>query len=228
MRGFLTDRDWLAGKGGCSSWGFADDDEREWFQLSESEQKLYRDTAFSYVIKVVCAGSALYIDPQGYNYARYVAFELAAAPQPERSREEIRREEMKSAAARRLEETKQRIANPPTVPDDHGLRFLWNGIKSEGKLNRAYYSIGNLVEPWPAETITVWARDYNRFPGAVTRYFDVENNTDSQSDYFEEDRLRVCPNHPLYAVVKAALDAQKIHEDKRAAKRAQKWGSIDA
>lgn len=228
MHGLLTDREWLAGRGGASSWAFGDiEDRRDWCQLTEAEQDLWRKTSYLHVVAVQCAGQTVYVNPEGYNYARYMAF--AAHDLPEgKSREELRREEMKRAAEQRLAETKERIANPPEVPADQGLRFLWNGVKINGTLTRCYYSMGNLVEPWPAETITVWCKGYGRLPEAIAKYFDVENNSDSQSDYFEEDRIRVCPNHPLYGLVKAAWQAQQIHEDKRLAKRAQKWGSIDA
>lgn len=226
MRGLLTDRDWLAGKGGTSSWT-GPNDGREWFKLSESEQAQWKRGAFIHVIAVQCAGQTIYIDPQGYNYARYVAFAALGLPEG-KTRAELERERAKAEADKRMAAKLEQIANPPTVPEDHGLRFLWNGIKAEGKLTRCYYSFGNLSEPWPAETITVYARDYSRFPGAVSQCFHVEDNSDPQSDYFDDAKLRVCPNHPLYALVKAAWEAQKLHDDKRAAKRAQKWGSIDA
>lgn len=226
MHGLLTDREWLAGKGGTSSWT-GPNDEREWWKLSEPEQAQWKRGAFIHVIAVQCGGATIYIDPQGYNYARYVAFP-AVGMEEGKTRAERERERMKAEADKRMAAKLEQIANPPTVPEHHGLRFLWNGIKTGGKLTRCYYSFGNLGEPWPAEAISVYARDYERFPEAVRACFHVENNSEIESDYFDDDKLRVCPNHPLYALVKTAWEAQRIHDDKRAAKRAQKWGSIDA
>ena len=87
------------------------------------------------------------------------------------------------------------------------IRFFWNGIKgSDGKLqpaqitNGAYYNL-------PAGTITIYAKKYSGFSEEVRAAFgSIENNSDSQTDYFETDKIRVVPTHPLYAAVKAAAD----------------------
>lgn len=217
MRGFLTNREWLAGKGGTCSWNFPDD-EREFFKMSEVEQEHWKRGAYILVVAVVCGGQTIYIDPQGYNYARYVAFP-ASGMQEGKTRQELERDRVKAECALRLEELKVRIANPPEVPADHGLRFYWNGIKHNGgKLVKCYFSSGELTN-YPAGTLTVYARDYSRFPEEIARHFHIENNTDSQSDYFDDDKFRVCPNHPLYALVKAALDQQEAHNARRLAKK---------
>ncbi len=222
MQGLLTDRDWLAGKGGCSSWAFADDDDREFFKLSSAEQDEWRRTSYLHVIAVQCGGKTIYIDPQGYNYARYVAF-AADGMEEGKTREELRRERAKTESVRlqaeKLARIKNQIENPPAIPANHGLKFLWNGIKVKGELYRSWYSIGNLVSPWPSDTISVSARDYHSFPAEVRACFDVENNTDMQSDYFDSDRLRICSTHPLYSLAKEAHDAAEAHHARRMAKR---------
>ncbi len=41
-----------------------------------------------------------------------------------------------------------------------------------------------------------------------------------ECDYFENDRIRVQPSHPLYAKVLTAAEAQKAHNAKMAELRA--------
>lgn len=91
------------------------------------------------------------------------------------------------------------------------LKFFWNGIKdSDGKLQRADYSGG----PWlnlPSDCITIYGKRYRSFSAEVQAAFKVENGTDFQTDYFENDRIRVWSSHPLFAEVKAALAKQDAH-----------------
>lgn len=105
-----------------------------------------------------------------------------------------------------------RVINDPPV-------FFWNGIKdAKGQeLQRAHYSMGQLIN-FPAGTITIYGRDYTGFSRKVRDCFAVKNDTDSQVDYFETDTIRVIPQHPLYAAVKAAHDAQQARYAKRYAK----------
>lgn len=99
--------------------------------------------------------------------------------------------------------------------------FYWNGIKdAKGeKLQRCWYSASSMLDK-PEGTITIYARDYARFSDLVRSCFAVQNDTDIMVDYFDNDRIRVIPAHPLYPQVRAAMDACKAHSDKRAAKRA--------
>jgi hypothetical protein len=88
------------------------------------------------------------------------------------------------------------------------LKFLWNGIKVNGKLYRARYSPGEVIGQ-PAETITIYAKDYERFP--AIEGLTIINNSDIMTDYYEKDRIRVRPDNVHYAAVKAALDAANRH-----------------
>lgn len=96
-----------------------------------------------------------------------------------------------------------RVINDPPV-------FFWNGIKDAkgAKLQRAHYSMGQLIN-FPAGTITIYGRDYSGFSEKVRECFAVQNDTDTQVDYFDKDTIRVIPQHPLYAAVKTAYDAQQ-------------------
>lgn len=105
------------------------------------------------------------------------------------------------------------------------LKFVWNGIKgSDGKLQAASYSNGPLIN-YPAGTLTIYAKNYRRFSAEVAEAFTIENNSDSMTDYFEEDHIRVLPGHPLYDAVKAAVDAQTAHSDRMQAKRTARWAA---
>jgi hypothetical protein len=87
------------------------------------------------------------------------------------------------------------------------LKFFYNGLKtSSGKLEKASYSVG----PYSPEsglsedTITITAREYLRFSSEIQEAFGVTNRTDTMTDFFDHDRIRVLPSHPLYPQIKAA------------------------
>lgn len=97
------------------------------------------------------------------------------------------------------------------------LKFFWNGIKdseaNNGKLQKASYSASQLIN-FPAGTITIYGKNFRQFSQGIGNAFTVKNDTDYQTDYFENDRIRVEPSHPLYSQVKAAYDAQEAHYDR--------------
>ena len=102
------------------------------------------------------------------------------------------------------------------------LKFFWNGIKgSDGKLWRCYYSDGALLHH-PAGTITIYAKDYGRAPADIDAAFAIENDTEIQTDYFEKDRIRVLPTHPLYGQVRTSMEARIARYN---AKRPQRWAA---
>ena len=93
---------------------------------------------------------------------------------------------------------------------------MWNGIKVDGKLHKCWYSISNLIG-FPEGTITIYGKHYQDLP--AIEGLTIENDSDSMTDYFENDRVRITPNHPLYNEVKSALDKLNEHNEKRFAKR---------
>ncbi len=99
--------------------------------------------------------------------------------------------------------------------EDVMLKFYYNGIKDDGgKLQTCFYSIGKLLNH-PEGTITIYKREYARFSAGIRAAFTVENDSDSMTDYFEEDRIRVEPSHLLYAEVHAALVKQESRRASR-------------
>lgn len=88
--------------------------------------------------------------------------------------------------------------------------FYWNGIKDAkgAKLQKAWYSDSE-IRGMPAGTITIYARDYRRFSNLVAKCFEIQNDTDVMTDYFDSDKIRVVPTHPLYPAVLAAMTKAK-------------------
>ena len=96
------------------------------------------------------------------------------------------------------------------------VKFMWNGIKVDGKLHKCWYSISTLVG-FPAGTITIYGKNYGDLPAIAG--LTVENDSDIMTDYFENDRIRVTPDNPFYTEVKAALEKLNDHNAKRFAKK---------
>lgn len=94
--------------------------------------------------------------------------------------------------------------------------FYYNGIKDKkgAPLQKAWFSDSPL-RGYPEGTITIYARDYDRFSASVRACFAVENKTDIQTDYFDSDTIRVIPSHPLYAQVRTACDAMHARRARR-------------
>lgn len=100
------------------------------------------------------------------------------------------------------------------------MKFFYNGIKaSDGKLQKCYYSEGPYLK-LPEGTITIYGKHYKNFSAEVSAAFKIEDGTDIQSDYFENQHIRVEPSHPLYAQVKEALEKQKARNARLRAARA--------
>jgi hypothetical protein len=61
--------------------------------------------------------------------------------------------------------------------------------------------------PWvpsvDPDLVKITCKKYS-FPQEVIDALSVENNTDSMTDYFERDSIRLMPGHPLYEMAKAA------------------------
>lgn len=92
------------------------------------------------------------------------------------------------------------------------IRFMYNGLKQDGILYKACYSRAQLVG-YDAGTITIYGKRYKSLPAVAG--LNAENDTDYQTDYFENDRIRVTPDNPHYSAVLAAYEKQQIHRSKR-------------
>ena len=91
------------------------------------------------------------------------------------------------------------------------IKFMWNGIKIDGKLFKAHYSDGSLTNH-PEGTLTIYAKRYRPFPEIPG--LNVQNDSDMMTDYFENDRIRVTPDNVFYNQVKEAISKANAHYDK--------------
>jgi len=90
---------------------------------------------------------------------------------------------------------------------DH-IRIYWNGIKIDGgRLIRCGYSLDNNADHAPS--VSIYAKDYNGLPRDL---LPVENDSDSYTDYFEEDHAYITLDHPLYKYFRYAAAKAKIRE----------------
>lgn len=83
---------------------------------------------------------------------------------------------------------------------------------------RIAYSLDNHISGKPV--VTLHAKDYSRDLGKIFSG-EYENDTDSQTDYFDEGRVRLFEGHPLYTKARAAAIAAMEAYDARMAKRAE-------
>ena len=106
--------------------------------------------------------------------------------------------------------------------NSNAIRFFYNGLKvGNGKLQRAWFSFGNYTDGTTG--VTIYGRGYQGFSADVAAAFKVQNDSDSQSDYFVEDQIRVMPDHPRFAdavaMVIKRLEKDIVRCDKKGATR---------
>lgn len=133
------------------------------------------------------------------------------------AREEKHIAELEEAIARIAEHAEQ----PKEKEPEKGIRFYWNGIKVDGgRLIPCGYSIDG-------ESVTIYAKNYKELP---REYFDVVNNSDSMTDYFEDDSTTLDKNHPLYKFARHAalkgMASGKTHR-RMTEEQAKEWGLME-
>ncbi len=99
------------------------------------------------------------------------------------------------------------------------VKFMWNGIKVDGTLYKAHYSMGGYTanSGIPANTITIYGKNYDSLP--QLEGLTIENDSDIMTDYFENDRIRITPDSKYYNDAKAAYEKMNEHIEKRLEKR---------
>jgi hypothetical protein len=75
------------------------------------------------------------------------------------------------------------------------VRFQQHAIIVNGKRYGVRYQSGAL-RSYPEGTITVYAKEYGYIPRVDGMM--IENNTDSMTDYFEKDTIRITPDSIYY------------------------------
>ncbi len=69
---------------------------------------------------------------------------------------------------------------------------------------RVFYTLDNRGDG--RKVVTLYAKDYDRALGKIfaTEYV---NDTDSMTDYFDQGRVRLFEDHPLYAAARQRAEA---------------------
>ena len=95
----------------------------------------------------------------------------------------------------------------------HNIKFVWNGIKIDGQLYKGNYYSGTYTETsnLPEGTITI---HMDRSNTPIIESLEIENNSDSMTDYFETDTVRIKPDSIHYASAVTAANAYEIHMEK--------------
>lgn len=87
------------------------------------------------------------------------------------------------------------------------MKISGNGNRINLTVNGKRCGITISKGPWVqgvnSDLIKLRPKKYS-FPKEITEALQVENNSDSMTDYFEKDSIRLLPGHPLYDMAKAA------------------------
>lgn len=115
-----------------------------------------------------------------------------------------------NARAAEFDAVADRLGAPQTLPEPAeapALRIYWNGLRVHGGdlIPCRFYAHPDNDE------ITITGRNYERLP---REFFDVRNDSDPYTDYFDSDRADVAPSHPLYRYVAYALKKALAHDYK--------------
>lgn len=111
----------------------------------------------------------------------------------------------------------QQIPEAPKAPtvkkptaQDH-IRIYWNGIKIDGgKLIKCGYSLDNNLDN--SESVSIYAHGYgSQLPRDL---FEVRNDTDLYTDYFDNDSAHLTPEHPLYKYFRYAAEKAQARMDR--------------
>ena len=98
------------------------------------------------------------------------------------------------------------------------IKFLWNGIKADGKFYKGSWSrFGGPGTSLNPDTITFYADSYASDLSDLG--FNIINDSDVMTDYFEKDRFRIAPGHEKHAEAVAAWKARNVHYAKKEIKR---------
>jgi hypothetical protein len=96
------------------------------------------------------------------------------------------------------------------------LKFFYNGIKvNGGKLQGCYFSFAQDAHAH----INCYASEYGHFSSEIHGLFNVHNDSDTMTDYFEKDRFTILPGTEYW---KAACEVCIKTEERWKIKEA-KW-----
>lgn len=82
------------------------------------------------------------------------------------------------------------------------IKLLRKGLRINGEYFPCWYSSSkNNING----SATIYLKCYKRLPQEIYSVLRVENNSDSRTDYFEKDRIRITPNSKYFARVEALV-----------------------
>lgn len=88
------------------------------------------------------------------------------------------------------------------------VKIYWNGIKiGGGKLIKCGYSLDNNASG--EKSVSIYARDYCDLPRDL---LPVKNDSDSYTDYFDNDHAYITEDHPLYKYFRFCAEKAKNRE----------------
>ena len=73
------------------------------------------------------------------------------------------------------------------------MKFMFNGIKLEKTLIKGWFSFCHF-----RKTITFYADSYEHLPEAISSKFQIRNQTDSQTDYFDKDKFDLDQSNEMF------------------------------
>ena len=92
---------------------------------------------------------------------------------------------------------------------EKSIKFYYNGIKvnGESRLTKCWFGISN-----DGEKVYINAREYDDLPRGI---FDVVNESDPYTDYFDQDHTTLTDAHPLYKYAKYYALKSRYMDDKK-------------
>ena len=98
------------------------------------------------------------------------------------------------------------------------IKILQNGIKHDNGYTPCFYSMGNNTRH-SDRCITIYARDYEHLPAELGN---IQNDTDTQTDYFDSDKVYLEPGDKYYDEALAAYNKRRLADSKRWLKHDEK------
>lgn len=98
------------------------------------------------------------------------------------------------------------------------IKILQNGIKHDNGYTPCFYSMGNNTRH-SEKCIAIYARDYEHLPAELGA---IQNDTDTQTDYFDSDKVYLEPGDKYYTEALAAYNKRRLADSKRWLKHDEK------
>jgi hypothetical protein len=86
------------------------------------------------------------------------------------------------------------------------MKFNKHHVTNGTTKARIFYSLDNRIDG--RKCVTLYAKDYDRALGALFADLYI-NETDSQTDYFDQGRVNLFEDHPFYAAARERAEAMR-------------------